>query len=376
MDLTVVIAQRDEPELLRTVRNVREACGEDQPEILIVNDGPPKKPYRKPDHARIIQLEASRGCQAARDAGIEAAKRSKIAIIDAHMDFEPGLFAKMAAETGPEEVTCSRCCHIHPPWTPQRQEPGYSGAYLVWQDGTVPLFPKWRDVETPEEIPCVLGACYVFSREWYLKGLARPWCLGTGWGCDEELLSVANWLCGGRNRVINTRAWHLFRDAKDIPWAQSAATIAGRMANRMRMVLMLPMPPAWKRQLLEPLEREARATMQQDRVEALLNRESAEVYCDFLAGQRRTFQEWRNLFCCEKDPRTSAGGDVRHRPGYVNPSPATTTAAPRSAKGFVGEARCPHCGGTVGHRKLHDYGANARWLCGSCQRPFIQFARG
>jgi hypothetical protein len=43
MDLTVIIAQRNEPELKRTIEAVFAACVDDHPQVLVVNDGEQKR---------------------------------------------------------------------------------------------------------------------------------------------------------------------------------------------------------------------------------------------------------------------------------------------------------------------------------------------
>jgi hypothetical protein len=60
---------------------------------------------------------------------------------------------------------------------------------------------KWRKSDAVGQIPCVMGACYGITRDWYMNGLRRPWQYGTGWGCDEELISAATWLRGGISRI-------------------------------------------------------------------------------------------------------------------------------------------------------------------------------
>jgi hypothetical protein len=317
----------------------------------------------------------ARGCQPARDAGIMAADTEYVAIIDGHMDFEPGTFAALVEhlESNPRDVVCSRCCHLGMPGWIKPDEQGYSGAFMLWQEGRVPLVPKWRDVDTPAEVPCVLGACYAFRRDRYVETLRRPWRMGTSWGRDEEMLSIINWLCGGENRVVNKRAWHWFREHKQVPYETSAGTIAGNLANHWRMLQVLPLPDKWRQELEAGLMSDPMFKSQWKIIQDKLNTAGINDMRNWLKNQRRTMEEWRALYCCDRDPRPKHGGDVANRPGYMKPKPGQAPApvhyiGTRVAPGIM---PCPR-----GHdhpvRVVGTYpNGNRQMQCTVCDRKYI-----
>lgn len=388
MNLTVVIAQRNEPELKRTIDCVLASCGDDLPQILVVNDGDqPGKKGRPRKGVRVITPwhGGAHGCQPARDAGIMAADTDCVAIIDGHMDFEAGTFATMLehVESHPREIVCARCCHLDMPGWNRSTYGDYSGAYLLWLDGRVPLSPKWRDVETPDIVPCVLGACYMFRRDRYVDALRRPWRSGTGWGRDEEILSIANWLCGGENRVIDKRCWHWFRDAKHVPYDTNAATLAGVLTNHWRLVQMLPLSDSWRKELEAALFSDPMFKSQLPRIREKMAacQEDVDAMRLHLSAHERTMAEWRALYCCDGDPRPKHGGDIRNRPGYMQPKKADGHTAPIPRQQFIGQRQQPKltpCPKNEQHsvRLLRKYpNGNLQMQCTDCNRQYIVHAK-
>lgn len=402
--VSVIIAQRSEPYLRQTVASIVKSCGGKRPEIIVVNDGAQEK---QPDVPKWVRVETpwdvARGCMAARDWGIVNAEHPACVIIDGHMDFDVGLFAgyRDRLDEHPQDVLCAHCPGLNPvTWT--RQAHVCSGAFVLWQDKPTCLSLKWRYTYDTGEVPAILGACYGIHREWYMDGLQRPWQYGTGWGTDEELLSIANWLCGGRNIVTEWEAAHWFREQKQVPYPMDALAAYGQYANRIRMVKMIPMAEDWKRELLDPLEKMHAVQDGKRILDQMLKERPPDDYHSWLSMQARTFAQWRDLWCPPGNPQDAGSQQpkgLKVQPlkyGVLPGTPAdgTTTMAPMDAIGMapfppIGEVvtrkapqpnivvvdpgiRCPHCHARYNHNVTHTYpNGNRRRLCHECGMPFI-----
>jgi hypothetical protein len=400
--VSVIIAQRQEPYLRQTCASIVKACGGRRPEILIVNDGAQAKPPDVPKWVRVeTPWENPRGCMAARDWGILAAENPTCAIVDGHMDFDDGLFAgyKDMLDANPQDILCAHCPGLNPV-TWQRQNHICSGAFFLWQDRPTCLSLKWRYVYDTGEVPAILGACYGINREWYLDGLQRPWQYGTGWGTDEELLSIANWLCGGRNIVTEFDAAHWFREQHQVPYPTDALAIHGSWANRVRMVMMMPMPEDWRAQLLGAIYDSPSVSVIRRQIDLMIEQQPPHDYRKWLEMQQRTFAQWRELWCSNGNPQEAnvpkppgiKTRELPRRSGDKNAGPipmatllaipGTTTMVPfdvvtRKApqdnpKVADPGIPCPHCRHLYGHKVTHTYpNGNRRRLCHGCGLPFI-----
>lgn len=71
------------------------------------------------------------------------------------------------------------------------------------------------------EIPCILGAAYAFSRNYWLelKGLEGL----ASYGLDEQFICLKNWLLGGKSYVMtDVEFGHKFRDNETVPYKLSS----------------------------------------------------------------------------------------------------------------------------------------------------------
>jgi len=107
---------------------------------------------------------------------------------------------------------------------------------LYGEDGHTFCSPvaRWADYP-PGEIPCVMGGFYAFDRAWYTR-IGEPLWLLRGWGCDEEMLSIGSWLCGGRVVMLDAMVSHLIRAATPAP----TSFVLESIVNRMRLPMLLP----------------------------------------------------------------------------------------------------------------------------------------
>lgn len=397
--ISVIIAQRNEAYLRQTVASIVKACGRQRPEVIVVNDGQPAKPPDVPKWVRALTpWETPRGCQAARDWGIINAEGRHCVVIDGHMDFDIGLFGGFAdhLHAHPQDVLCAHTPGLNPV-TWQRENHVCSGAFFLWKDGgATALSLKWRYTYDTGEIPGVLGACYGIDREWYVDGLARPWQYGTGWGCDEETLSICNWMCGGRNIVMPFDAAHWFRSPQQVPYPHDALLLGGLYANRLRLLDMLPMDAAWRKELSDAIWSAETARTQERAIKAFLARHDVTEYRTWIEMQGRSFAEWRRLWCADVNPQDNPAAvppgiavtalertaDIRAEmaawPGEpVTPAPAPPPAPKRKhpEPNIVvvdPGVRCPHCHALYEHKVTHVYpNGNRRRICNGCGRPFV-----
>ena len=176
MKYSVVIAERKEKDLAATVANIKANSAAN---VIVMSDNEGKGP----------QLMRHRGI-------IKANGSDVIIVMDGHMRVRPRALDTMAqwCIDHPKSVAVAQCFHhITETWTGQP----YSAARFAWmdygKDANEPqaMTAKWRTDHAVGQVPCVMGACYAFRRDWYLDGIGAPWAFGTGWGCDEEILSLS-----------------------------------------------------------------------------------------------------------------------------------------------------------------------------------------
>jgi hypothetical protein len=265
---SVIIAERNEPDLAATCANIR---ANSNAHVVVMSD-------RK-----------GLGPQAMRDKGIWLTPGSDVVIImDGHMRVQPGMLDAMAEYCArkPTSVVGTRCFHHYDiTWTGK----AYNGARFSWIDkgkdaGEPQSFAgKWRKSDAVGQIPCVMGACYGFTREWYINGLRRPWQYGTGWGCDEELISAATWLRGGSVELLPYAVWHRARKPGQVPYKITDMQLLGVWANRLRLLDMLPMSDDERKELVLNLM-PALTAAQWRQVNAISDPEEVAEYREFLGS--------------------------------------------------------------------------------------------
>jgi glycosyltransferase involved in cell wall biosynthesis len=231
-ELSVIIAFRNESvEIEQTILEIKCTVG-NAVDIILVNDAS-EDGYNYKDIAdqyKAIYIENSerKGCAASREIGISVCATPYFFIIDGHMRFYDNDWHHIivaAIKENPGSIYCCKCR----PWdyatkTETNASVGY-GAYLQLHDSikNQVMEVKWisRDFHPQSdivEIPCVLGACYAASKEywnylWGLRGLRL-------YGCDEAYISIKAWMEGGGCRLLKRMTvGHLFRE--QAPYALS-----------------------------------------------------------------------------------------------------------------------------------------------------------
>lgn len=257
--LSIVIPCRDDPMLDFTIARIRETIR--VPYEIVVIDDNSRHPIRAPGgDVHLLRNPGARGSGYSRDRGIVAARFDAVLTIDAHMNFNDDDWSARIVDqiaANGKDVCCCLCPGLSQDCPRMDQASGlYYGANIrrrseprrisVQEGGRSftrelrRLLPnKWNS--DPEirarsergdvvEIGSVLGGAYAFSREWYIDGLRRPWEQNHGWGSEEQLLSLANYLLGGRNVLLPVRIGHMFRAS-----APYRTDVAHMLYNNLRL---------------------------------------------------------------------------------------------------------------------------------------------
>jgi glycosyltransferase involved in cell wall biosynthesis len=256
VNLTVAIpsrSDRPDPWLLKTVLGIDATCAS-RPEVVVLRDASAPDPAL-PRWVRQVVSPEPVGTSRARHLAILAASNDAIVTCDAHMVFPQGWAQDIADELAgrSQALLCCRMGHLDAGRneTLGPQTPTSSGARIVTavSNGggeTFAIAARWHP-HAVGPIPAIMGACYAISRRWYIDGLGSPWAAGMGWGCDEETISIANWLCGGETRLLPTVVGHVFGTGQHMPWTTD--DLARVWFNRVRIVDELPMHPATRERL-------------------------------------------------------------------------------------------------------------------------------
>jgi len=328
MAYSVIIAERNEPDLAATCANIR---ANSNAHVIVMSD-------RK-----------GLGPQAMRDKGIELAAGSEVVIImDGHMRVKAGTLDKMAAycAANPTTVATTYCHHSYEQdWTGKP----YAGASFAWtangKDASEPqsFTAKWRTDRNAGQIPCIMGACYGFTRDWYRNGLQRPWQYGTGWGCDEEILSAATWLRGGKVELLPLAVWHQARKPGLVPYKMTDMQLLGVWANRLRILDMLPMSTDERAELVKHIGPTLNRS-QWRQVNAINDAAESAAYNKFLANGPMS---WANFKQEMIGVQTVKQASPVIPPKKVEKKPRMMANWGADEKNNAGKRCCVHCGGGV-----------------------------
>lgn len=155
-------------------------------------------------NVRYIANPHNRGVAACRDQGARLAETPYLLFLDAHMYTEADIITPLVRFLS--ENNRALACLQTRVWEgipPHRRGgiPPTCGCKINFSDQKL-WAAEWQMLndehqgKTEIEIPCVMGAAYGISRDYYLY-LHGLWGL-TGWGCDEQYLATKVWLEGGR----------------------------------------------------------------------------------------------------------------------------------------------------------------------------------
>ncbi|MFH1604232.1 MAG: hypothetical protein ABIH03_10040, partial [Pseudomonadota bacterium] len=248
MKTEVIIAARGELEvnLKRTV----EAIG-DKADVCIVFDGMEHGnvlPGSLTFMVRSLELIGGpQGCGWARHRGIMTSDADLIILMDGHMGGDIGKAIQVIQDHHRRRQNHLTCCRMQS--LDQHGEPMegavQGGAFLALESKEVcseywALSAKWlKPPRKKGPIPAIMGACYAFKKSWYEK-IGQPLRILRAWGGDEEILSLATHLMGGKVELLPATVGHIYMAAHRNR-EQTADEMALRWANRYAILEAIPM---------------------------------------------------------------------------------------------------------------------------------------
>lgn len=219
----------DEPR--QTIESIYATAPSDLFKIIAVDDGSDKPSDLSGfDDVSHVVNEKRLGVDGSRQKGANLVDTPYLFIIDAHMRFNDDQWLERAincVEREPETAWCTTCLGLgYGTMDMGRHNGKYYGADMLFIDANADsnrparevLEPKWRTKEdyVEYEIPCILGANYIFSKGWFdyiggLRGLQM-------WGTSEPFLSMKSWMAGGKCKInTDIEIGHKFR--KNAPYS-------------------------------------------------------------------------------------------------------------------------------------------------------------
>lgn len=227
-EITIIMPflnEENEPD--NTVESIYSTANPKNFDIIAINDGSDQNYdyfQNKFKEITYIQNKGRIGVDACRQMGVDLAKTPYIFIIDAHMRFPNGWMDNILqfAYKEPKTFWCTTSLALgYGNMDLGKARDRYYGASLLFVNKNTNkpareiLEPKWTSKKSNDpayEIPCILGANYAFSKQWFdylhgLKGLRM-------WGTSEPFLSLKSWMAGGKCKLITgVEIGHKFRDS-------------------------------------------------------------------------------------------------------------------------------------------------------------------
>ena len=324
MNLSIVIPVRKEPRLQATIRQIDRTCPKGKPEIILVFDGEPCPPKTLLYSGELKTLTTGKervGTSAARNRGVFTATREYIFTCDGHMGFLPNDWAGIIESTlkrTPTSVLCCRCAHLTAETPTFETSPKASNAARIhWKQEVKEgenraLSARWH-TNSIGEIGAVMGAAYAFSKSWYIYGLAAPWAGAAGWGMDEEVLSITNWLCGGTNQLLDVVVGHWFGKAtRGAPLTFGRDGVVDVWATRLRVIDILPMAKADREELIGFVKESGAYQKYSQLIDARLTWMNPSRLRTHLKGQSRTFEDYKKEWIVGTTP-TKGGISINQR---------------------------------------------------------------
>ncbi len=359
--ITAIIAIRNElpDNVKRTVASVKAAGGIP----VLIEDNPPL------------------GCGYRRHQGIVRCETEHCVLVDGHMTFSPDCFEAISAwlDKHPSDLTCTRMQSVGHDWA---DYPGkaYHGARLELCHEAAgeqfwPIASRWRKGDTGDgPIGAVMGACYGLTRTAYIERWGCPLSILQAWGCDEEALSVAAWMTGGRVALVPGMARHMYAAPKVGGGGPIGMRDAVRIwANRVALLSAIPMPDPERARLVEWLKRTdiVRVAAEAINHHADMRRQQVERMYEALAAGPL---DWAGVMAQQEE------GDMAQAKKKAGKGKAKAATKPKAEKRPYTVAprvmdpgvKCVHCGHLYDHRITHTYpNGNRRRKCGGCGRNFV-----
>lgn len=232
-ELTVVMPFLNEGnEPIRTIESIYATAPSELFSVIVIDDASSieTRGFEKFDDVTYVRNETRIGVGASLTKGAYLAETPFIAIFDAHMRFRNDNWCEQliaALRREPRTVFCTGCVGLNkgnPEVNVENANAAtYYGATVVlyaYNDGPENfrniIEAKWLNSKSMPnlkdelEIPCVLGANYGVSSEWFrrIKGFEGL----RMWGTLTPFISLKSWLAGGKCKIIpSIGIGHYFR---------------------------------------------------------------------------------------------------------------------------------------------------------------------
>ncbi len=226
-ELTVIITFLNENvEVERTLESLRKHTNSDI-DIILVNDHSDDcydyKSVARHYDALYVENSARMGVAASRDKGVGMAKTPFALLLDAHMRFYSDDWYDILMRNLHGSSNILFCCQSKVLYkiceeVKSVQSTYTTGAFINMEAcsdeflGVSWLCPQEEsDGDEAMDIPCILGAGYAFSVDFWkklhgLNGLIK-------YGLDEQFISLKAWLSGGKCQLLpNIVLGHVYRD--------------------------------------------------------------------------------------------------------------------------------------------------------------------
>lgn len=250
--LTIIIPFANEKyEVENTLKSIRSHSDEDL-EIILINDasddGFDYKAVAKKYNVNYILNEKRIGPAASKNIGVEFCQTPYFLLLDAHMRFYDNLWYQRIVNELETDKRTLLCCQTkllvitNGLLMASKYRATSFGACVDFYEGNHLMEPYWIFQPPSEDakqltisIPCVLGAGYACSKEYwqYLKGLEGL----ISYGNEEAYISMKVWLEGGKCKFLkDVVIGHIYRSK--YPYSLNLAT---RIYNRLFISeLLLP----------------------------------------------------------------------------------------------------------------------------------------
>lgn len=218
-DITIIMPfLNEEEEPKRTIESIYETANPRRFQILAIDDASDKN-IDIPNFSEVTYIRNNKriGVDGCRQLGADIAETPYLFIIDAHMRFSNGWMSRVieSISSDPKSIWCTTCIGLgYGNMDLHRSRDYYKGADMVLENNSQEILePKWRTIQGTGAypIPCVLGANYGVSRDWfqYIRGLHGL----RMWGGSEMFMSLKSWLAGGSCKInADVKIGHKFRD--------------------------------------------------------------------------------------------------------------------------------------------------------------------
>lgn len=248
-ELTCVMAFINEGEELKaTLSSIRQTAG-DSVDIVLVDDGSTDgvdyAAMAEQYAARYTRHEQRRGSAPSKHEGVLLAQTPYFLLLDGHMRFYEQEWPEKVVERIKENERCIYCCRCR---GLKSGDKAFTFGGWVNFDRKEIFAVKWLCRLSDSEglntvvVPCILGASYAGSVEYFkfLRGFEGL----TGYGAEEEYLSIKSWMGGaGVRQIRDVVVGHRFNLSRIVGGRPKFVT-SGYEVLHNRMVIAATLLPA------------------------------------------------------------------------------------------------------------------------------------